>query len=302
MDRLSRGSRGGNGRATLKRESGGPLTVNTFPMSGNFWFLTIPQNDWSPPQTLPQGLSWLKGQLEEGEGGYRHWQVVCRSVKKVRLTQVKAIFCQTAHLELSRSDAANDYVWKDESCVDPATRFELGKPPLKRNAARDWEAVWESAKAGDFQSIPADIRVRSYHTLGRIAKDHLKPVCRDVEVFVYWGETGAGKSRRAWEEAGLDAYPKDPATKFWDGYQGEQNVVIDEFTGIHQVSITNLLRWLDRYPVNIETKGSGAVLRATKFWLTSNVDPREWFPEATTEQRAALRRRFTSVVHFAMMQ
>lgn len=33
------------------------------------------------------------------------------------------------------------------------------------------------------------------------------------EVHCFWGTTGSGKSFRAWAEAGLDAYPKDPRTK-----------------------------------------------------------------------------------------
>lgn len=115
-------------------------------------------------------------------------------------------------------------------------------------------------------------------------------------VHVFWGATGTGKTRRAWEEAGNLAYPKVPATKFWDGYQGQSNVIIDEFCG--QIDITNLLRWCDRYPCIVEIKGSATVLRAERIWITSNLDPSDWYPNATEEQRRALRRRFTEVVHF----
>ena len=71
-------------------------------------------------------------------------------------------------------------------------------------------------------------------------------------VRVYVGPTGVGKSRRAWDEAGFDAYPKDPNTKFWDGYQGQPHVVMDEFRG--KIDISNILRWTDQYPVSVETK------------------------------------------------
>jgi len=50
-------------------------------------------------------------------------------------------------------------------------------------------------------------------------------------VFVFWGVTGSGKSHRAWSEAGVDAYSKCPRSKFWDGYQDQSNVVVDEFRG-----------------------------------------------------------------------
>ena len=56
--------------------------------------------------------------------------------------------------------------------------------------------------------------------------------------------------------------PKDPRTKFWDGYRNQENVVIDEFRGA--IDIAHILRWFDRYPVIVEVKGSSVVLSAKK--------------------------------------
>jgi len=112
---------------------------------------------------------------------------------------------------------------------------------------------------------------------------------------VFWGRSGSGKSRRAWEEAGLDAYPKDPRTKFWCGYRGQVNVVIDEFRG--GIDIGHLLRWLDRYPVIVEIKGSSTVLSAERIWITSNIPPESWYPDVDAETMVALKRRL-KVIHF----
>lgn len=38
-----------------------------------------------------------------------------------------------------------------------------------------------------------------------------------------------------------------------------------------------MLRWMDRYPVIVEIKGSSVVLKATTIWLTSNLHPRDWY-------------------------
>lgn len=109
------------------------------------------------------------------------------------------------------------------------------------------------------------------------------------EVFVFWGPTGVGKSRRVWELAGIGAYPKDPNTKFWDGYRDHQSVVIDEFRG--RVDISHLLRWFDRYPVLVEIKGSATPLLAQRIYVTSNLDPRVWYPDLDEATQAALMRR-----------
>jgi hypothetical protein len=121
--------------------------------------------------------------------------------------------------------------------------------------------------------------------------DNLQPIAQERQVVVYWGPTGAGKSRRAWDEATLDAYPKDPRTKFWDGYRGQENVVIDEFRG--GIDIGHLLRWCDRYPVNVEIKGSAVTLKAKKIWITSNLSPNQWYPDLDQETTQALLRRLT---------
>lgn len=257
-----------------------------------YWLLTIPQHLFIPFQ--PNGVSYIKGQLERGEQeGYLHWQVLVCFARKIRLAGVKTTFGDGVHAEPTRSEAANDYVWKEETRVD-GTQFVLGKCPFKRNSAADWDAVWDAAKQGKIEEIPSDIRVRSYAALKRIEKDYMPRVAIEREVVVYWGTTGVGKSRRAWEEAGENAYPKDPCTKFWDGYQGDEHVVIDEFRG--QIGISHVLRWFDRYPVSIETKGSGSVLRAKKIWITSNLDPRQWYPDLDQETKDALMRRMR-IVH-----
>jgi len=123
----------------------------------------------------------------------------------------------------------------------------------------------------------------------------LAPRCilRTCEVF--WGDTETGKSRRAWGEAGLHAYSKDPRTKWWCGYQGQEHVVIDEFRGT--IDIAHLLRWLDRYPVTVETKGGAKSLVAEKIWITSNISPDQWYPDLDPETLNALKRRL-KITHF----
>ena len=110
---------------------------------------------------------------------------------------------------------------------------------------------------------------------------------------LFFGPTGTGKSRRAWDEAGVHAYPKDPRSKFWDGYQTHEHVVIDEFRGA--IAVEHLLRWLDRYPVRVEIKGSSRPLMAHTFWITSNKSIDEWWPDIDYLTLAAIKRRINIV-------
>ena len=95
-------------------------------LQGRYWLLTIRKESWDVPATIHEELGYVKGQVEIGAGGFVHWQILALSKKKMSLFRIKAIFSPDAHAELTRSSAANDYVWKDETAVE-GTRFELGK-------------------------------------------------------------------------------------------------------------------------------------------------------------------------------
>jgi len=117
-----------------------------------------------------------------------------------------------------------------------------------------------------------------------------KPQPRQIALAqVFWGPTGTGKTHRAWEEAGGEAYIKSSSNKWWDGYMGQTKVIIDEFDG--QIGITHLLRWMDKYPCSVEVKGGTLPLMATEFWVTSNKPLDQWYPEASSNQVEALKRR-----------
>lgn len=106
---------------------------------------------------LPVGVSWIKGQLELGAGGFLHWQLIVAMLGKRSRSQVRGLF-GPVHCELSRSEAAEEYVWKEETRV-PETQFELGAKPIRRNVSEDWNRIWEAATIGDLLSIPAQVIV-----------------------------------------------------------------------------------------------------------------------------------------------
>lgn len=237
---------------------------------------------------LPPTIVWICGQKEAGSaGGYLHWQFCVAFSKKASLATVKGVFGGSIHGEITRSDRASAYCCKEDTRVDGP--WEWGAKPILRNSKTDWESVWNACKSGDLDAIPPSIRVVSYRTIRAIGADFSTAPALMREVVVYWGPTGTGKSRRAWEEAGLAAYPKDPRSKFWDGYVDNQFVVLDEFRG--GIDIAHLLRWFDRYPCRVEVKGSSRPLLATKIWITSNLSPEMWYPEMDYATVQALMRR-----------
>lgn len=76
-----------------------------------YWIATVPERHFTPH--LPDSAQHIRGQLECGAGGFRHWQFVVSFAQKKTLGQLKRIFGKhSGHFEPTRSNAANEYVWK----------------------------------------------------------------------------------------------------------------------------------------------------------------------------------------------
>jgi RNA helicase. len=108
----------------------------------------------------------------------------------------------------------------------------------------------------------------------------------------WYGPTGTGKSKSVWE-----LYPNHygkQLNKWWDGYEGEDVVVIEEWSPKNEVTGSFLKIWADRYPFNAEIKGATLKkIRPKKIIVTSNYTIEECFP--TMQDCEPLKRRFKTV-------
>lgn len=117
------------------------------------------------------------------------------------------------------------------------------------------------------------------------------------EVIVLWGDSGTGKTRKAVEENPDAFILRETSTGYWwDGYDGEEVVIIEEFLG--QVPLCQLLGWLDGYSCQVAVKGGTKLLMAKKIIFTSNVDPMDWYKGVDERRREAFRRRIDSSFFF----
>lgn len=231
------------------------------------------------------------------KSGREHLQGFLQLKKKKRLTGVKKLVGQKVHLEPRRGtpQEAAAYCSKEESRLEgPWKKGEMSCTG-KRN---DLEELMVMAAEGKSEVEIADADpatwARNYRAIERYKR--LKQEQRDwpMEVSVFWGEAGTGKTRKAYEEE--PGIWSKPAGKWFDGYDGQEAVLIDDFTGDMDLSL--FLKVLDRYPLTVEVKGGTTSFLAKRIFVTSNLSPEEWYPMATQIQHNAIRRRITRLIHF----
>ena len=119
-----------------------------------------------------------------------------------------------------------------------------------------------------------------------------------MDVRIYWGKPETGKSRSVWDEFGIDNVYAKPPGKWWDGYQGQETVLIDDFDtdDMFDLIYSFYLKLLDRYPMRIEWKGGSGEFYSKRIVFTSNFDPSLWFEHR--KNRDAFFRRISEIRYF----
>lgn len=130
--------------------------------------------------------------------------------------------------------------------------------------------------------------------------------------YVLYGKSGVGKTARAKlmaEELKMDYYLKNASNLWWDGYTGQECIIIDEVRAgqagaAAKEILTMFLQMLDPEDCFLaQVKGSFSYLNAKLFIFTSPVHPSQWFHHADYEDDPAtqLLRRFTKVTELKQL-
>jgi len=262
------------------------------------WCYTInnPKDGDSPSAEACKSLfAYSVAGKEVGKNGTPHIQGYCILFQRKRLSAMKKLF-PTAHLEIMKGTPiqASIYCKKDGKFEEFGTLPKTAAQASSEINSAKWENAWTMAKAGTIEDIgDAWIRVSSYGALKRIQQDYPQPVedLPDVCGIWIWGKSGTGKShiaRKMWSPF----YDK-PCTKWWCGYRGQANVIIDDIDKKHASWIGSFLkRWADKYSFPNEHKGSGGQIRPKQVVCTSQYSLEQLFDGKELE---ALQRRFVQL-------
>lgn len=247
---------------------------------------------------VPESATYLVyGRERAPSTGTPHLQGYVELKKRLRRNQLHGLFPRISwRRRRGTPDQASNYCKKEDTSF-----FEAGTISRGQGARSDLLEVKDSISNGanilDIADnyfgafVKYEKSLRSYMLMKR------KRQLEAPQVIIYWGNTGTGKTRKVFDENPHHQIYSWPGDKWFDGYIGEDIILLDEFSD-SQLPLTFLLRLLDRYPFKLPVKGGFVQLLATKFFITSNVDPELWYANAHPEHRAALFRRVTNIIKF----
>lgn len=176
--------------------------------------------------------------------------------------------------------------------------YERGTRPAGQGKRSDLDMIRDLIKTEPKMRTVVNIATsyQSVKMAEQILKYHEAPRNWECDVYWFWGATGTGKSRLAYEMCDPDdTYVAMSTAKWFDGYDSHGNVIIDDmrkdFCKFHE-----LLRLLDRYAYKVETKGGTRQFRARRIIITSCFHPRVLFD--TREDINQLIRRIKEIREF----
>lgn len=266
------------------------------------WCFTINnpvQDDIAELELIKQHAKYYIYGQEVGEDrGTPHFQGYVYFSHACGLRRVKQLLSR-AHLEVQRGSCnqAIEYCKKDGDWVEWGDKPDHGGGTTQREK---WRRLIELAESGKLQLIRDEFPGEFFRYYERLRSFRIRsttPIDGPLEHEWWYGPSGTGKSRRLWQE-----YPEHYAkelNKWWDGYEDEEVVAIEEWCPRNECTASFLKIWADRYPFPAQIKGGSLKkIRPRKIIVLSNYTIEQCFPNA--EDRDPMIRRF-KVVHFTTM-
>lgn len=260
------------------------------------------------PATFEQWkiVSYAVWQLETAPlTGAIHFQGYVELSSPTALSTIQRKLGRGVHVERSIAGRSSNRAYCTKEETRRAGPWEFDRNPDVHSgggqgARNDLRAYLDRIKAGatDPELIDEfpELWFRNSRFASQVRSAFRKRRAVKPDVVVLFGAAGSGKSRYAHEQA-PDAYRKLPG-KWWDGYAGQPDVILDDFYGEDDFKYAEWLKLTDWYDYSAEIKGGVVAVNPTRIFITSNQHPREWFAAVPAYTQAAFFRRITRIVRF----
>jgi len=253
-------------------------------------------------------VAYMAFQHEVGKKGTPHFQIYMYMKKPVRITALHKI-CPGLAVKVkyakSTPEQCRNYCMKAETRTEGP--WEIGTCPITEKGTagqgrrKDLEEVHAAIKTGASYAQILDLNPSAgitYHG-GIKAAIRAQPPPKKLppKVTWLWGETGTGKSYRAYNENDIDIMEvclsnPDKARTF-EQYTGQARFIFDDYSP-DQLSHGDIKRYLDKYPIMVKTMYDTRHFTPSEIYVTCSYPPSQYW---SGNKLAEIERRCTEGVH-----
>lgn len=252
------------------------------------------------------------------KGSTEHVHIFLYARSPIRFRTIKRKF-PTAHIERGRGTVQENRVyfqktgkWENTEKAKTVVKdsfFEFGEIPVEASekAPKQFELL-QLIKNGEstmdiiknnpqyaFKGKDIDLLRDIY------LNDKFSRTNRNVTVTYIWGNTAVGKTRYIYDS--FDAIDICRITNYrngkvnFDAYHSQDVLVFDEYRS--QIPISEMLSYLDNYPLRLPARYSDRTACFSKVYILSNISLQEQYPHIQVSEKetwSAFLRRFDNII------
>jgi len=210
---------------------------------------------------------------------------------------MQCLFRKRANIQIARGndDQITTYLKKEN-------KYEIWGKPSKQGERTDLKRLADAISQEE-ETCNSILRSNPYaiHIYGRVLEKIEARVKRarfrdfQTEGKWFYGSTGTGKSYEAFRGYTPETHYRKPLDEkdvgWWDAYEGQKVVILDEFRG--QLSFDRLLVLCDKYPYDVSQRCKEPTqFVSTEVRITSCYRPEDIYKKETLETLEQFYRRF----------
>lgn len=279
-----------------KVAKGNTRTLATYKKQDKYWCFTSFDTEMSLKPKKNSFITYIIGGLEicpETKKQHIQGYLECKTKRTINAIK-KELNCNGLHLEprLGTQLEAINYCKKDGNIMEfgePAKDTGQGK---RTDLIEYKNSVLSGATEKDLMENHFETWIKYEKLSNRIREANLENMPKPKpHVMLIYGETGTGKSKIAHiigEYIETNPFTLTGNVKWWDGYKGQECIIMDDYEG--NMPEKEFLQLTDKYRFRAEIKGGFTYIIAKCIIITcNNID---WYLNGTNQ----LKRRIDYII------
>lgn len=258
---------------------------------------------------------------ERGSGGFHHYQGFIQTGKATRLSTLIKDFKAAGYVgdkgqgeihfqPRGRQPVSEAIAYCSKTETHIAGPWSEGVPELhnKQGKRSDLEVLREAVDSGKtLAELMTDsetmymmsgskvlwvknyIHAKAERKALEERRNHRWPKVHGIYI---WGDSGVGKTTWVMDHFD-DLYPVSGHDHPFDGYEGQDVVLIDEFHLGGALDVDSILRICDRWRIGVDARYTDVTPSWSTVIMTSNLSPKAQFDRVPDDQKPALSRRIS---------